>query len=51
MVLSASGGTLSDQVDPLRSALVQEEENFEADLPTYVKIWPILSFGIRIGLG
>lgn len=47
--LDASGGTLSD--DPsTQSALDREAENFEADMRTYLRFWPILSLGLRIGL-
>lgn len=49
--LGASGGTLSDQSDPLRSALDREAESFENDMRTYLRIWPILSLGLRVGLG
>jgi len=48
--LDASGGTLSD--DPAtQSALDREAENFERDMRTYLRFWPILSLGLRIGLG
>jgi hypothetical protein len=46
--LSASGGTLSD--DPATiSALEQEAMEFEEDMQGYLKLWPILSIGIRLG--
>jgi hypothetical protein len=47
--LSASDGTLSGDVDPLMSALSQEAAEFEADMPSYLKIWPIISLGVRFG--
>ena len=47
--LGARDGTLSDDVDPLMSALLQEAEDFEDDVPGYMKFWPILSLGIRVG--
>jgi hypothetical protein len=48
--LDAQDGTLSD--DPAtQSALDQEAEDFEADMRTYLQFWPILSLGLRIGLG
>ena len=47
--LNASGGTLSDDSDPLRSALDQEAAEFEEDMPGYLKIIPIVSLGIRLG--
>ena len=49
VVLDAQGGSLPPgQLDPL---LAQEALDFEADMKTYLKIWPILSLGIRLGLG
>lgn len=47
--LSASGGTLSGDVDPLQSSLLQEAADIEEDLPGYLKVWPIISLGIRLG--
>jgi hypothetical protein len=47
--LGARDGTLSSDVDPLMSALQQEAADFEADVPGYLKFWPILSLGIRVG--
>lgn len=47
--LSASGGMLSDDTDPLRSALDGEAAEFEADMREYLKLWPILSIGFRLG--
>jgi hypothetical protein len=50
VTLDASGGILSD--DPtFRQELETEARNFEDDLPTYIDLWPILSLGVRIGLG
>lgn len=49
--LGAEGGSFSDDTDPLRSALDAEAANFEAEMGTYLKLWPILSAGLRIGLG
>jgi hypothetical protein len=46
--LNSSGGTLSD--DPsFVSALQREASQFEDDMRGYLKIWPILSLGIRFG--
>jgi len=48
--LDASGGTISD--DPsTQDALDREADNFEADMRTYLEFWPIVSAGLRIGLG
>jgi hypothetical protein len=49
--LGAIEGTLSDQADPLKSALAQESVDFENDMRTYLRFWPIMSVGLRIGLG
>ena len=50
VTLDASGGTLFDDPD-FRNELEAEARNFEDDLPTYIDLWPILSLGVRIGLG
>jgi hypothetical protein len=50
VTLDASGGTLSDDPD-FRAELETETQRFEDDLPTYIDLWPILSLGLRIGLG
>lgn len=48
--LYAEDGTLSD--DPsTQDALDREADNFEADMRTYLRFWPILSLGLRVGLG
>jgi len=50
ITLASSGGTLSD--DPAtQEALDREAQNFEENMPTYLKFWPILSLGLRIGFG
>lgn len=49
--LNAEGGTLSDDSGPLRTALDQEATQFEEDAGSYLKLWPILSLGLRIGVG
>jgi len=46
--LSASGGTLSDDPSTV-DALRLEAADFEDDMRSYLKIWPILSLGIRFG--
>ena len=49
VTLDASGGSLSD--DPAtQAALDREAQDFEDDLPTYLKFWPILSLGLRVGI-
>lgn len=49
--LSTEGGTLADDSGPLRAALDTEAEQFEDDAGTYLEFWPILSLGVRIGVG
>jgi hypothetical protein len=47
--LSATDGTLpADQLAPLLDA---ESRAFENDMKTYLRVWPILSIGLRLGLG
>lgn len=50
VTLQAAGGTYPDQAE-LGARLEQEARNFEADMKTYLKIWPILSLGLRLGFG
>lgn len=50
VTLDAQGGTFSDQAE-LQARLDQEARNFEGDMKTYLRIWPILSLGLRLGLG
>ena len=47
--LGARDGELSSDVGPLMSALQQEAADFEADMRGYLRFWPILSLGIRVG--
>jgi hypothetical protein len=49
--LDAVGGSLNSQSGPLRSALDTEEQEFEDDAGAYLKFWPILNIGLRIGVG
>ena len=50
VTLDATGGTYPDQ-DELDARLDAEARNFENDMKTYLRIWPILSLGLRLGLG
>lgn len=50
VTLQAEGGTYPDQAG-LNARLDQEARNFEDDMKTYLKIWPILSLGLRLGVG
>jgi hypothetical protein len=48
--LYSTGGILSD--DPAtQEALDREAQSFEDDMRAYLRFWPILSLGLRIGLG
>lgn len=48
--LAAEGGTFEDQAE-LDARLEQEARNFEDDMKAYLRVWPILNLGIRIGIG
>lgn len=49
VLLDAEGGTYpADELDVL---LAQEVADFENEMKTYLKVWPILSLGLRIGFG
>lgn len=50
VTLDAQGGTFSDQPE-LEMRLDQEARNFEEDMKPYLRIWPILSLGLRFGFG
>ncbi|MGD2046464.1 MAG: hypothetical protein PVJ80_17815 [Gemmatimonadota bacterium] len=48
--LDASGGSLDPNTDAaFRNALDQEAADFEADTRGYLKLWPILNLGVRLG--
>ena len=50
VTLDASGGTFSDQPE-LDARLEQEAQDFEDDMRGWLRIWPILSLGVRLGIG
>jgi hypothetical protein len=50
ITLDATGGTFSDAT-ALRGYLDTEAANFEEDVGSYLKYWPILNIGLRIGVG
>lgn len=50
VTLQAEGGTYPNQAE-LNARLDEEARNFEEDMKTYLKIWPILSLGLRLGIG
>jgi hypothetical protein len=48
--LDAIGGTVDSDTGPLRDALDREAQEFEDDAGAYLRLWPILNLGIRIGV-
>jgi hypothetical protein len=51
ITLDATGGSLSPDTDAsFRSALNQEATDMEQDAGSYLKLWPFLSLGVRVGL-
>jgi hypothetical protein len=49
--LDAEGGSLDSDSGPLRDALDTEAQEFEDDAGSYLRFWPILNLGLRIGVG
>jgi hypothetical protein len=49
-LLSTEGGTLNDDSGPFRDALDAEAAQFEEDAGSYLKFWPIVSLGLRVGI-
>jgi hypothetical protein len=50
-LLDAVGGSLNSSSGPLRDALDTEAQEFEDDAGAYLRFWPILNVGLRIGVG
>lgn len=50
VTLSSVGGTLSDE-PVLESAIAEEVERFEEDAGAYLRFWPFLSIGVKLGVG
>lgn len=50
VTLNADGGTKANDA-ATRTALDQEAMDFEGDMRAYLRYWPILSLGLRVGLG
>jgi hypothetical protein len=48
--LDARGGTLNSQSGAFRDALDREAQEFEDDAAAYLRFWPILNLGLRIGV-
>lgn len=49
VTLAATGGSYAQEA--LADLLVAEARSFENDMKTYLTIWPLLSFGLRYGIG
>jgi hypothetical protein len=49
--LTATGNPAVVGSGEFQSELRKQEQNFEDDLGSYIKVWPILNIGIRIGIG
>ena len=50
VTLDAEGGTFSDSAE-LDARLEQEAQDFEDDMKGYLRFWPIVSLGVRLGFG
>jgi len=50
-LLDAEGGSLNSDSGPLRDALDAEAQDFEDDAGAYLRFWPIINLGLRIGVG
>ncbi|MFQ5537164.1 MAG: hypothetical protein ACE5GJ_06895 [Gemmatimonadota bacterium] len=51
VTLSATGNPTVVNSSEFQSELRKQEQNTENDLGSYLKIWPILNLGLKIGLG
>jgi hypothetical protein len=49
VTLAATGGSYAQEA--LADLLVAEARSFENDMKTYLMIWPLLSVGLRYGIG
>jgi hypothetical protein len=50
VTLKSEGGSKSNDA-ATKTALDQEAQSFESDTRAYLRYWPILSLGLRVGLG
>ena len=50
VTLDSEGGTFSDSAE-LDARLEQEAQDFEDDMKGYLRFWPIVSLGVRLGVG
>jgi hypothetical protein len=48
--LAATGGTFGDQAE-LQTRLDAEAQSLEDEAGPYLKFWPIINIGLRIGVG
>ena len=51
VTLNATGNQVVVGSAEFQSELRKQEQNLEDDLGTYIKVWPIINIGIRIGVG
>ncbi len=49
--LAATGNSVVVNSAEFQSELRKQETNIEDDLGSYIKVWPILDIGLRIGIG
>ena len=49
--LEATGDPAVVNSAEFQAELRQQETNIEEDLGSYINVWPILSIGLRIGVG
>ena len=50
VTLESEGGTYPNPSE-LEARLAQEAQNFEDDMKTYLRFWPILNVAVRVGFG
>jgi hypothetical protein len=51
VTLTATGDPAIVGSSEFQSELRKQEQNIEDDLGSYIKVWPILNLGLRIGVG
>ena len=51
MLLEATGDATIITSSEFQEDLRKQETSIEDDLGSYIKVWPILNIGLRIGVG
>ena len=51
MSLDATGNSTLIGTSEFQAELRKQEINIENDLGSYIKVWPIINIGLRIGVG